>query len=258
MNDVQPDTEVSERSSLPLLLGVLVVVGAAAGVIYALQIGRGQNEAAALEALKALGGIAQSGATSKRVESLTMVAANAQSKIPEAMPHIANLGALKHLDLSRTNVTDDHLKTVGKLPSLTSLGLNETGITDGGVMHLGNLKLQSLHLAKTKITGKSMEIIGQMSELKNLDLSHTEVEDNLAPLANLIEVNWIVLGGIELDEDSIQVLANMPALKQLSIIGTDLDESLEQLLLDSKPTITIQTEMAGGNVDAYGNTSEEP
>ena len=257
MTDTPTSAESTKKKSmLPWLVACLATVALGAVVVQVVKSGRAKREAAAHKFVTDLGAIAIRGATSKRVESLTLAAPTpAKDRVDEAIPHIAMLGELKHLDLSRTNVTDDHLKAIGKLPKLTSIALNETEVSDAGVANLARLKLQALQLANTKVTSASLDVIGEMTELTNLDLSHTDMTGSLEPLVNLTEVNWIVLGGIAIDESTIDVLSRMPALKQLSIIGTDLDASLEELLKKAKPTITIDKKMSGEVHESSANSA---
>ena len=82
-------------------------------------------------------------------------------------------------DLSRTKVTNEGLKHVGKLGRLTHLNLNRTEIGDKGIEALADLQsLEWLNLYGTKITDASMPIIAKYRDLKAVYLWNTAVTSN--------------------------------------------------------------------------------
>jgi hypothetical protein len=100
--------------------------------------------------------------TDKEIEQILHIAAN----VVEA-------------DLSRTKVTNEGLKHVGKLGRLTHLNLNRTEIGDKGIEALADLQsLEWLNLYGTKITDASMPIIAKYRDLKAVYLWNTAVTSN--------------------------------------------------------------------------------
>ncbi|MBD28626.1 MAG: hypothetical protein CMP45_02995 [Rickettsiales bacterium] len=82
------------------------------------------------------------------------------------------------LDLSRTKLTNEGLKHVGKLGRLTHLNLSRTGIDDNGIKALSELKsLEWLNLYGTKITDASIPIIAKYRDLKAVYLWGSSVSD---------------------------------------------------------------------------------
>ncbi|MFL2478598.1 MAG: c-type cytochrome domain-containing protein [Verrucomicrobiales bacterium] len=82
-------------------------------------------------------------------------------------------------DLSRTKVTNEGLKHVGKLGRLTHLNLNRTEIDDKGIAALADLQsLEWLNLYGTKVTDASMPIIAKYRDLKAVYLWNTAVTSN--------------------------------------------------------------------------------
>jgi len=62
-------------------------------------------------------------------------------------------GAVTYVDLSDTDVTDEHLVHLKDLTRLELLWLSNTQITDAGLAHLKHLtQLTQLNLAQTQIT----------------------------------------------------------------------------------------------------------
>jgi|GEM_PF-1072419 hypothetical protein len=100
--------------------------------------------------------------TDKEIEQILHIAAN----VVEA-------------DLSRTKVTNEGLKHVGKLGRLTHLNLNRTEIGDKGIEALADLQsLEWLNLYGTKVTDASMPIIAKYRDLKAVYLWNTAVTSN--------------------------------------------------------------------------------
>ena len=80
------------------------------------------------------------------------------------------------LNLSRTSITDEGLKTLESLPNLRKLHLENTKITDGGLAHLKNLKsLEYLNLYNTAITDAGLTDLQGLTNLKALYLWQTKV-----------------------------------------------------------------------------------
>ncbi len=81
------------------------------------------------------------------------------------------------LDLARSQVTDEGMKSVGKMRSLERLHLENTKITDAGIEHLGALgKLEYLNLYGTKVDNGIFETFAKLPSLKKVYLWQTEVD----------------------------------------------------------------------------------
>lgn len=102
----------------------------------------------------------QQGRTSSRdIASLTSAAAN-----------------IAILDLGRTRIANDALKTVAKMPLLLKLDLRQTNITDAGVQHLRGLShLQTLNLFSAPVSDASIETIAGLPMLKTVYLWQSKV-----------------------------------------------------------------------------------
>ncbi|MEM0897213.1 MAG: c-type cytochrome domain-containing protein [Verrucomicrobiota bacterium] len=82
------------------------------------------------------------------------------------------------LDLSRTKITDEGLKTVGKLARLRKLNLNNTGIDGSGLSELKELKdLEWLNLYNTSVDDKALPLIAQNRKLKSIYLFNTQISE---------------------------------------------------------------------------------
>jgi uncharacterized membrane protein len=93
---------------------------------------------------------------------------------------IAMLMPLKNqllwLNLGRTNISDEGLKTIGQLSNLTLLNLEHTKIGDSGIEHLTQLKrLTTLNLVGSQVSDKGLVYIGRLTNLEKVYLYQTGV-----------------------------------------------------------------------------------
>ena len=80
------------------------------------------------------------------------------------------------LDLGRSEANDGLLETVGSLPHLTRLHLQQTGVTDAGLEHLVNLEyLEYLNLYGTAVSDSGIAQLSELTALKSLYLWQTDV-----------------------------------------------------------------------------------
>jgi len=80
------------------------------------------------------------------------------------------------LKLGNTKISDNALKSVGKLKNLTRLSLDQTAVTDAGLSNLNGLKhLEHLNLYGTKITDAGLKSLAGLKTLKTLYLWQTAV-----------------------------------------------------------------------------------
>ncbi len=80
------------------------------------------------------------------------------------------------VDLSRTKVTDDGLKHIGKLARLTHLNLSRTQITDKGIEHLSGLRsLEYLNLYGTGVSNAVLSTLAKHRKLKFLYTWNTKI-----------------------------------------------------------------------------------
>lgn len=80
------------------------------------------------------------------------------------------------VDLSRTKVTDEGLKHIGKLARLTHLNLSRTQITDKGIAHLSGLRsLEYLNLYGTGVSDAVLPMLAKHRRLKALYAWKTKI-----------------------------------------------------------------------------------
>ena len=103
-----------------------------------------------------------------RVDFLTGVSKCDDTKVAALAPLKENI---VQLDLGRTLITDEALKTVAQLMRLVSLDLRQTKVTDAGLEILSGLKkLESLNLYGTEISDAGLKHLAKLKSLKNVYL----------------------------------------------------------------------------------------
>ncbi|MCB0599749.1 MAG: chitobiase/beta-hexosaminidase C-terminal domain-containing protein [Saprospiraceae bacterium] len=172
---------------------------------------------------------------------------------------------IAYLNLSKSNVTDDMIRDLGRFPHLVRLYLDNTSITDAGLESLKGLEyLQYLNLYGTGITDAGLTHLESLPHLEELYLWQSQVSDAgveaLQAKIPGLEVNTGItgnnLGGviplqapvIQVDEtlftDSVQVqlILNVDGIRvYYTLDGSDPDTTSN---LYSKPvTIKRTTEI---------------
>lgn len=80
------------------------------------------------------------------------------------------------LKLGSTNASDTALRTVGQMPNLTKLFLNDTPVGNVGITHLANLsELRYLNLVGTKVTAQGLASLEKSKHLQQLYLFRTKI-----------------------------------------------------------------------------------
>lgn len=83
------------------------------------------------------------------------------------------------LNLSRTKITDEGLKTVAQLPSLRQLHIDHTVISDNGVKSLTSLtELNYLNVVNTKISDHGLSYLSSLKKIRNIFVYQTQVTAN--------------------------------------------------------------------------------
>ncbi|HMG92949.1 MAG TPA: DUF2231 domain-containing protein [Chryseolinea sp.] len=129
----------------------------------------------AVSALRALGVLVIPVGAETNYLSVNFV--NARSATDKELALLLPLkNQLLWLNVGRTNITDEGLKTIGQLSNLAQLNLEYTKIGDPGLEQLIPLKrLTILKLVGTQVTNKGLVHIGRITNLDNVYLYQTDV-----------------------------------------------------------------------------------
>ncbi|XP_056594936.1 uncharacterized protein si:ch73-173p19.1 isoform X1 [Triplophysa dalaica] len=166
---------------------------------------------------------------------------------------LSNLTKLQHLNLSSCcKLTDSCLQHIAGLHSLTFLSLDQTKVSDAGmVMYLqsGSPVLCQLSLNQTVITDNTLTVLPTCApQLRMLSIKHTKVRD-VSALAELRNLQTLHLDSTGVQENSLQRLATHPSLSALSLAGIAVADgnhtleiisglSLTQLTLPGRHSVT--------------------
>ncbi len=170
----------------------------------------------------------------------------------EGLRTVGRMAQLKSLSLSGTPVTNAGLEHLSGLTELESLDIDETQATEAGLAHLAPLqKIERLRLFDT-VTDVGAKHLSKLKNLKrisaNLDLS----DKGVAELAKLPHLEQLMLSDQRITDVSLRHIARMPELKtlwfqdcQVSDQGLELlrgSPSLESLLISRTQMTTASLE----------------
>lgn len=165
--------------------------------------------------------------------------------------HVSKLKGLEILMLGGTDVTDEGFELFDSLVDLQQLNLTNTGITDRGLAPIAQMpKLEALWLDTTDITDAALELLGGSQSLELLDLRRTDITDrglqHLRGLANLQELN--LAGCQNITAAGLAALSGFQRLEWLCLDATSVDdESLQHLVdLPLKTVLLNWTQIGNG------------
>ncbi|WP_406699508.1 hypothetical protein V5E97_11650 [Singulisphaera sp. Ch08] len=150
-----------------------------------------------------------------------------RSKTDDAlMAHIGRLRRLRTLRLDNTQVTEDGLIHLKGLTGLDSLSLAYTRIDDRGLVHLKGLtSLDSLSLAHTRIDDRGLTHLKGLTGLRSLSLDNTRVSDRgLTHLMGLTGLQTLSLDNTRVSDRGLVHLEELNWLGSLYINNTNLTD----------------------------------
>lgn len=109
----------------------------------------------------------------------------------------------------REKFGDEHLaKLQPVLPSIVTLDLSHTSVTDAGVKALASAaKLRFLRLSETKVGDAALETLSQLPELESLNLYGTQVtSQGIVKLSKLQGLRKLYLWQTRVDDETLQAL----------------------------------------------------
>ncbi|XP_033762439.1 uncharacterized protein LOC117343973 isoform X2 [Pecten maximus] len=134
------------------------------------------------------------------------------------------LKKLKHLDLSSCKqISNKCLAVVSEFKCLTALSLEETGVTDSGMIeYLTSCPscLQHLNLNKTQVTEKLLPYLKDLPALKSLYLEHTQVS-GLSGVQDLKQLETLDVAHTSIVTDSMLCVCHSKTLQCLGISHTE-------------------------------------
>ncbi len=184
----------------------------------------------------------------------------------EGMPHLKGLSKLVRLDLAGTKVSPEglrHLKGISTLevlgltgpqvddvglafllrefPSLRSIWLTETSVSDAGLFHLkGRINLYTLYLKRNNVGDAGLAHLAGLTNLLDLSLTETKVSDvGLVHLKGLTKLQTLDLSYTKVSDEGLIHLEGLTQLDTLNLGRTKVTDAGIQRLQKALPNLTI-------------------
>lgn len=147
-----------------------------------------------------------------------LIIGNSTKITEKGIAHLEPLTELTHVDIMQSRLNDDCLNSFAKLPKLRSLGLGGKDFTDAGLFKLkDSVSLRHLCVGdgKRRITDGGLVHLANLKNLQSLSLQNTEVTDaGLVHLRGLTKLKEIAVRGTRITEEGIaRFKAAMPKVR---------------------------------------------
>lgn len=135
---------------------------------------------------------------------------------------VGGLTKLRELWIDQSGITDAGLVHIAHLKDLEELSLFYTAVTDAGLVHLVGLrKLKLLRLDQTRVTDAGLVHLADLTKLEVLDLHSTHVTDTgLVHLAGLTSLRELNLRYAQVTDAGLANLADLTTLEILDLHET--------------------------------------
>jgi hypothetical protein len=163
---------------------------------------------------------------------------------------VAALPSLETISLRETAITDAGLASLRGLPKLAYLDLRDTSVTGSGLREIPS-QLQALHLTSTKVTGEDLRWLPRMPYLKVLKLNFlTMGDESLADLSLFPAVEHLELDGTSCTDAGLrQLLAQNPTLRRIEARYTNVTPEGVSAVLREHPELVV---VFGTDFDRHG------
>lgn len=149
-----------------------------------------------------------------------------------ALKPLKYLPSLRSLCLEGSHVSDAGLVVVESLPALEDLYVGHTAITDAAMPHLlSRTSLRAFAINDTQITDRGMEQLKKLTGLERLYLRRTSItDDGLRSLQGLTTLRGLELTGTQITDDGLEIISHLVNLDTLYLEETQVtDTGLEHL-----------------------------
>lgn len=137
------------------------------------------------------------------------------------------IGEVVWVDLNGSQAGDCTLRQLCSLTNLKSLQLDNTSVSDGGLLHIRGLKgLFMLQLASTRVSDAGLLNIGNLKNLEFLCLNDTQVSDaGLVHLKGLEHLQSLWLNDTLVSDAGLAHLQEMSSLQKLFLNRTRVTDA---------------------------------
>ena len=138
---------------------------------------------------------------------------------------------------------DESLILLSQVPTIKSLFVGATAVTDAGMMHvikLGNL--EALGIARTQVTDEGLKSLHKLPKLSNLQVYGTGITDqglkHLALCKNLYNVS--MYGCTKITIKGLSHLANLQKFRSITVDSTSINKKEAEGFMRKYPKITVR------------------
>ena len=153
------------------------------------------------------------------------------------------------VDLSDTEITDEDLRHLADLWTITSLWLSGTKVTGAGFDQLLNLQnLEGLGLG-AQVTNEPLRHVGQLRSLTYINFGHAKMIDDegLQYLSSLTKLERVNLWHTGMSDDGLKIVSGLPKIRTIIAGGTKISDSGTACLRRNKTLeeLVVQNTMIG-------------
>jgi internalin A len=162
-----------------------------------------------------------------KLSNVTRLAARGPGVQNSSLEKLKGMKNLRVLDLDQSSVDDAGMEHLVGLP-LVDINLKLTNVRDDGVAHLAKIPtLKQLKLIKTKVTNAGIVHVKGMANLEGVDLQDVKTVDSacLNDLKGLKKLKFLRIYGNTFEGEGLAPLAEMGSLRTLSMQYTNLDDT---------------------------------
>ena len=176
-----------------------------------------------------------------RLERLTLAACRLTDEAMVEFPHLPSLQLLR---ISNNQIGNQAMVALVRadLDELSYLNVGRTDITDDGLRSIASLRnIQELILASTRVEGLGLAQLRGLS-LRMLDLSSTRFSDAYVDkLQDLGDLQVLVASDTLLTDEAVPELGSLKNLRLLYLTKTRISNAALQSLSESLPDCRIET-----------------
>ena len=156
--------------------------------------------------------------------------------------HLDAFENLERLDLTQTDVNDEGLASIARLPRLKTLRLRSTRVTDSGLVAIAGLTdLVELDLADLELSDEGVAHLAGLDGLRSLNLRGSDITDaGLSHLSGMHELADLSLYRTRITNAGMPQLAALPGLRTVDLRYTRATSAGIAALRSGKPNTEIQ------------------
>jgi hypothetical protein len=141
----------------------------------------------------------------------------------DSFKYISRLTGLRTLTLDGTDADDRDVEFIStRMPSLQSLNLGYTKITDKGLASIAKMRsIRSLSFQKDAITAKGLTHLAQNPALAEIDFNATDINDDaLRVLSKMSSLSVLNFAKTKISDKGLSHLRTLPSIRKLDLSGT--------------------------------------